>query len=156
MKPDPAADQAALTGLICRYADLIDSGDFEGIADLFAHAVIRSGPNSFSGRDQLLPLWRDLVRTYGDGRTLTKHLITNIVIEVDGDGRTARSRSSATVLQACPPDFPLQVIATSRHLDRFERVDGRWRFTEREDVTDLVGDLSHHTRQPYHSEKSQT
>lgn len=144
-------DLASINALICRYADLIDAGDFEGIAELFAHAVVRSGQHSFEGRDQLVRLWSGLVHTYEEGRTSTKHLISNVVIEVDESGNRARARSSATVLQARPPDFPLQVIATSRHLDQFEKVDGQWRFAERIDVTDLVGDLSRHTRQPYSS-----
>jgi ketosteroid isomerase-like protein len=148
---DLAANHASISALVCRYADLIDAGDFKGIADLFAHAVVRSGPRAFQGRDQLLALWSELVRTYDDGGTLTKHLISNVVVEVDEGGRRAKARSSVTVLQACPPDFPLQVIATSRHFDQFEKADGGWRFTERVDVTDLVGDLSRHTRQPYRS-----
>lgn len=146
-----AADQAEITALICRYADLIDAGDFDGITDLFEHAVVRSGDHAFSGRDTLRGLWADLVHTYEGGRTMTRHLITNIVVEVEEGADSARARSSATVLQAVPPDFPLQVVATSRHLDRFARLDGVWRFVERVDVTDLVGDMTRHTRQPYHS-----
>lgn len=145
-----AGDVQAVTALICRYPDLIDAGDFEAVADLFAHATMRSGDYVFSGRDQLLALWRDLVLTYEDGRTSTKHLVSNVVVEVDADRRTAAARSSVTVLQA-RPEFPLQVIATSRHHDRFEKVDGEWRFAERVDHTDLLGDLSRHTRVPYDS-----
>jgi hypothetical protein len=44
------------------------------------------------------------------------------------------------------PDFPLQIIATNIHRDRFERHDGYWRFVERVDVPGLIGDMSHHTR----------
>jgi hypothetical protein len=38
----------------------------------------------------------------------------------------------------------LQPVAVSLHLDRFERVDGSWRFTERRDRQVLVGELGHH------------
>jgi len=117
-----AADVQEITALICRYPDLIDAGDFEAVADLFAHATMKSGPYEFSGRAQLLALWKDLVQTYEDGRTSTKHLVSNLVVQVDEDRRGASASSSVTVLQA-RPDFPLQVIATSRHHDRFERVD---------------------------------
>lgn len=144
-----ASDLSEINALICRYGDLIDAADFEGIADLFAHATIRSGDRAFRGREQLLELWRDLVITYDDGTTRTKHLISNLVIEVDPGNVGASARSSVTVLQACPPDFPLQVVATSQHRDRFEKVAGDWRFVERVDVTNLVGDLSRHTRQAY-------
>ncbi len=143
-----AADIQEITGLICRYPDLIDAGDFEAVADLFEHATMRSGPYEFSGRPQLLALWRDLVRTYEDGRTATKHLVSNLVVKVAADGQTATASSSVTVLQA-RPDFPLQVIATSRHNDRFEKAGGQWRFVERRDSTDLVGDMSRHTKVAY-------
>jgi len=36
-------------------------------------------------------------------------------------------------------------VASGRYHDRFERVDGIWRFSERDfTMVDLVGDLSHH------------
>jgi len=90
-----------------------------------------------------------LVRTYDGGSTGTKHNVTNLVIEVAADGMTAKAKSYITVLQAHPPEFPLQLIASNRHFDRFERVDGVWRFTERIDVQDLVGDMSHHINGSY-------
>lgn len=145
-----AADVQEITALICRYPDLIDAGDFDAVADLFAHATMRSGTHSFAGRDELLSLWKNLVVTYEGGTTSTKHLVSNVVVQVDDDGVNASASSAVTVLQA-RPDFPLQVIATSRHHDRFEKVDGRWRFTERRDSTDLVGDMSRHTKTAYDS-----
>jgi hypothetical protein len=41
-------------------------------------------------------------------------------------------------------DFPLQPIAASRYHDRFEKVDGTWRFADRVFVSHLIGDLSAH------------
>ena len=73
-------------------------------------------------------------------------MVTNVVVEVDPGGDTASSRSYVTVWQA-RPGFPLQAIASNRHHDRFERVDGEWRFAERRDITDLAGDMSHHLTQ---------
>jgi hypothetical protein len=128
---------------------LIDSGDFDGIGELFAHAVLGSGDNAIRGRDQLVPMLKGLVRTHEGGTTATKHIVTNLVIEVAPDGKTAKAKSYITVMQARPPEFPLQLIASNRHFDRFERVDGEWRFTERVDVQDLVGDMSHHLTGTY-------
>ena len=45
-------------------------------------------------------------------------------------------------------DFPLQPIIAGRYSDRFERVDGVWRFSERIIHPELYGDLSHHLRGP--------
>jgi 3-phenylpropionate/cinnamic acid dioxygenase small subunit len=88
---------------------------------------------------------RDSLIVYDDGAPRTKHLTTNIVIEVDEAAGMAVSRSYFTVLQALP-DFALQPIVSGRYQDRFERSDGQWRFVERRVRTDLVGDVSRHLR----------
>ena len=62
--------------------------------------------------------------------------------------RTAGSglaRSYFVVLQQTP-ELPLQPIVSGRYRDRFERVDGVWRFAERRVRTDHMGDLSAHLR----------
>jgi hypothetical protein len=47
------------------------------------------------------------------------------------------------VLQATS-DLPLQPIVAGRYRDRFERVDGMWRFAEREMNVEQVGDVHEH------------
>jgi uncharacterized protein (TIGR02246 family) len=137
-----ADDRDEIRSLIHAYAHRIDSGDLEGVADLFAHAtIIPVTGQRFSGRDTLRRLW-DGVTLY-DGIPRTHHLITNIEITLDASGDTASSRSYITVVQATPA-LALQMVAAGRHEDRFARVDGAWRFIERRDYPDLGGDLSHH------------
>jgi 3-phenylpropionate/cinnamic acid dioxygenase small subunit len=80
-----------------------------------------------------------------DGTPRTKHVTTNLAIEVDEEGGTARSRSYFTALQALP-DLALQPIVSGRYHDCFERHNGQWRFVERRVRTDLVGDVSRHLR----------
>jgi SnoaL-like domain len=70
-----------------------------------------------------------------------------VTIEITGDGTAATARSYFIALQA-RPDFPLQPIIAGRCNDRFERVDGRWRFADRQIIPDLMGDLSRHLRTP--------
>jgi 3-phenylpropionate/cinnamic acid dioxygenase small subunit len=82
-----------------------------------------------------------------DGTPSTKHVISNVTVDVEDGGDTAAARSYFTVLQA-RPDLPLQPIIAGRYHDRFERVDGAWRFAERLIITDLIGDLSQHLRDP--------
>ena len=86
---------------------------------------------------------RDSLIVYDDGTPRTKHVTTNIVIEVDEEAGTALSRSYFTALQALP-DFSLQPIVSGRYQDRFERSDGQWLFVERRVRTDLVGGVSRH------------
>ncbi|HUH71440.1 MAG TPA: hypothetical protein VLZ05_22695 [Mycobacterium sp.] len=46
-------------------------------------------------------------------------------------------------------EFALQTLVTGRYHDRFERVDGRWRFSFRDlTLIDKVGDVSHHLTHP--------
>jgi hypothetical protein len=68
-----------------------------------------------------------------------------LILEVDEEAGTAAARSYFSVLQQVG-DGPLQAIVAGRYHDRFERVDGAWRFSERRIFVDLTGDLSHHLR----------
>jgi 3-phenylpropionate/cinnamic acid dioxygenase small subunit len=87
----------------------------------------------------------DMLILYDDGTPRTRHLMTNIAIEIDESARTASSRAYVTALQAAPT-LPLQPIVAGTYHDRFAVENGKWRFTERRVVIDLVGDISKHLR----------
>ena len=139
-------DVTAITALIHAYAERIDSGDLDGVAALFEHATWGS-----PGRGEPLRGTTQVRRGYNgviiheDGTPSTKHVISNVTIELDG--AHASARSYFTVLQA-RPDLPLQPIIAGRYHDRFEKVDGQWRFAERMILPDLIGDLSRHMSDP--------
>ena len=138
-----ADDRAAITALIMGYAERIDAGDLAGVADCFAGATYRSAQGGeYRGAAAVRAVLERLVILY-DGVPRTRHLTTNLVIEVAGDAATARSYF--TVLQAAP-GAPLQPIVAGRYQDRFARVDGAWHFADRLIFMDLVGDLSRHLR----------
>lgn len=137
----------AIENLIAAYAELVDDGDFEGVARLLADATFTGGVGLVSGRAAIEKMLRDNVIVYDDGTPRTKHLITNLAIEVDEQAGTAVARSYFTALQAVP-DLSLQPIVSGRYYDRFERCAGQWRFVERRVRTDLVGDVSRHLRRP--------
>ncbi len=145
---DHATARAAVSHLIAEYAERIDTGDFEGMANLFAAATYRAstpgGIVTQAGADAVLAVMRALVITY-DGVPSTKHVTTNIVIDVADDADTATARSYFTVMQA-RPDLPLQPIVAGRYHDAFAASPGGWHFTDRLIFTDLVGDVSHHLR----------
>jgi 3-phenylpropionate/cinnamic acid dioxygenase small subunit len=139
------SSHSAIQNLIATYAELVDDGDFAGVGILLADATFTGAAGSVSGRVAIEKMLRDNLIVYDDGTPRTKHVTTNIVIEVDEEAGTAVSRSYFTALQALP-DFPLQPIVSGRYQDRFERGDGQWRFVERRVRTDLVGDVSRHLR----------
>ncbi|HEY2796218.1 MAG TPA: nuclear transport factor 2 family protein [Micromonosporaceae bacterium] len=138
-----ATAERQIENLISRYAFLVDDGSFAELGVLLDHAEFRLGPATVHGRAEIETLARTAIQTYADGTPRTRHVTTNLIIEVDEAAGTASSRSYFTVLQATD-GFPLQVIASGRYRDRFERHDGAWRFAYREVSTDLVGDVSHH------------
>ena len=134
-----------IAALVHTYAERIDAGDFEGVADLFTHAEVVGGGVARRGRDEVLAMYEESTRRYeDDGTPKTKHVTTNLIVDVDDDGGRAVGRSYFTVLQAVPGALALQPIIAGRYHDEFERVDGTWRFRRREMLVDLVGDLSRH------------
>jgi len=134
----------AITNLLYRYAELIDSGDLAGTAALFASARVKLGEQWLEGAEPMEALWRKTVRIYPCGTPRTKHVITNPIVEIDEDAGTATCRSYYTVIQATD-ELPLQVICAGRYHDGFVREDGVWRFSTRNySLFDLAGDMSAH------------
>jgi len=134
-----------IEALVYRYAELLDAGDLDGVAGLFEHATWRSARANVSGTDAVRRMY-DGVILYDDGTPRTKHVITNLVIEHDDGATEATARSYFTVLQL--KDARLEPVIAGRYHDRFEQVDGTWRFAERIIHPDLHGDLSQHMRGP--------
>jgi hypothetical protein len=133
-----------IENLLYLYQEAMDAGDLPRVAELFAHARLSSDiyDVTWSGATEVEEMYRAFVRMY-DGRPRTTHTTTNPIIEVDEDAGTATCRSVYVVYQQTDV-LPLQPIITGRYRDRFERVDGRWRFTERIFGVDGTGDLSQH------------
>ena len=151
-----AADQ--IRNLIHRYAEAVDGGRFEVLSELFAHATLRfalgSGvpQRSMPGTDAEA-MFRGGIILYADGTPRTRHVTTNTIIEVDETAGRATARSYLTTLQQVP-GHPIEIIATAKYEDTFERADGTWRFSERlirqssmDGVhRDFIGDMTRHTR----------
>ncbi|WP_255326126.1 nuclear transport factor 2 family protein [Williamsia sp. D3] len=78
-----------------------------------------------------------------DGTPRTKHVTTNIHLEIDGG--SAAVRSYFTVIQAVS-GLSLQPIIAGRYRDRFARTADGWQFAERVVTIDLIGDVSGHLR----------
>jgi 3-phenylpropionate/cinnamic acid dioxygenase small subunit len=136
----------AIEHIVYGYAACVDAGDFDGVAELFAHARYKGGgPDDpgVVGSDPVRQILETMVRRYDDGTPRTKHVTTNLIIDADDGQDHATAQSYYTVLQQLD-GFPLQQIIAGRYHDAFERVDGEWRLTERVIFCDLVGDLSRH------------
>ena len=139
-----------IENLIYTYAERIDAGDLDGVAELFAHGRIRGmedGPPEtvFTGTVGVRAMYEMATRLYDDGTPKTKHLTTNVRIDVDDAAGTASSTANYLVTQATP-ELPLQVIVTGHYRDTFHLVDGSWWFDTRTMYVDQIGDTSHHLK----------
>ena len=139
-----------ITNLIYSYAELLDAGDLDAVAELFAHGRIcgvENGPPAtvFSGKAGVRRMHDMATRIYEDGTPKTKHNTSNVALRIDEAQGTARSTSYYCVTQATPA-LPLQVIVTGHYKDTFQRLGGTWWFDTRTMFVDQVGDVSHHLK----------
>ena len=151
--------RAACQKLMHRYAESLDRGDIDSLREIFAHAVLRAEGQddvSWRGGDAAVDMLTAFTVFYDrdeqaidvraqPGTPRTMHVLTNV--DVDVDAGVATARSCYTVSQQLS-DFPLQIIIQGRYRDRFERIDGVWRFAERVYIVSLTGDLSRHQKRP--------
>jgi len=133
----------SIEDLIYSYARCVDAGDFGGVGELFAEATFVIGRDPVVGGEAIKRWLESSVIRYPDGTPRTKHLVTNVSIEIDAIAGTAVSSSYVTVMQAAP-DAPLQTIVVGRYFDEFLRRDSLWMFKKRRLKVDLVGDVSRH------------
>lgn len=145
------SSEAAITNLLFRYAEMVDAGHFEELADeLFAHArfVIAPAPADPVDGPTMAGLIASTTIRYGDGTPRTKHVISNPILSVDEKKGVASCRSYYTVFQQTE-SLPLQAVVCGRYHDSFARIDGQWCFTLRDyTMIDMVGDTSQHLRIP--------
>jgi len=139
--PDSARQ---IENLVYTYAERIDAGDLAGVAELFRHGRIEAAPGVIvEGAEKVRRLYEGSTRLYEDGTPRSRHVTTNVIIEVDDAAGTAAARASYVVFQQTD-ELPLQPIIAGRYRDTFHRVDGEWCFDTRQMVVDLTGDLSRH------------
>jgi len=146
-------DCREIENLIYTYAERIDAGDLQGVAELFRHGCIASPAHGTrtEGYDAVLQMYTHMCRLHEPGGTpLTRHVTTNVIIELGEAPDTAHARACYTVFQATPR-LPLQAIISGRYRDTFVKVDAAWRFDQREMYVDLVGDCSEHLPFPAES-----
>jgi hypothetical protein len=137
-----------ILNLIYTYPDRIDSGDFAGIGELFADAVIEMGDGlQLEGSAEIEQYYVQWTRRYPDDRTPhTRHCITNPIVRIDEAAGSAVARYYITVFQRTEA-FPLQPVWSNKYEDSFRRVNGAWRFVHRRGYDHLPGDISQHLLQ---------
>lgn len=145
----------AISKLIYGYAEALDEGDLRRVARILAHATVRSDGGTFHGASEIEAMYRRFTTFYdASGRKCapevpgatprTRHVTTNLMIDLDPELRTGQARCYFTVFQAIAGVIELQPIVRGAYRDAFECVEGEWRFRERVMITDGVGVIAHH------------
>ena len=139
------ASRREIENILYRYGEYVDLAQFDDLADLFRHGAIRSdrGSGDLRGAD-VATFYRNTNRVHADTGTLrTRHIASNVIIDVDDDSGTANAQSYFVVCQQTM-QLPLQPIVSGRYQDTFHRVDGAWWFDVRMIHVDLIGNMSEH------------
>lgn len=120
-----------ITNLVYRVAEHLDQREPEAAAALFREAQVRLHQDADPlDHVQLLAVWEQQFGPTLPGAPISHHRISNPIVEIDREQRTARCRSSYLLLEHFP-DQPLKTIASGRYLDEFVRENQQWRFASR-------------------------
>lgn len=135
----------AIQRLMNEYCYSVDTGDFDAMAALFEHGsfqFIGDEDSVLTGTKEMRAMLNNV--TLYEGQPNTKHVMSNVQIDVDDNNARAVAQCYITVFQAVPNQFPLQAIFIGCYHDHFERIDSEWRFKQRSISPDLIGDLAFH------------
>ncbi len=128
----------AIRALLLDYGRLLDAGDFAGYAALFAEdGEWVGGLGRFQGRAAIRAMLEDNLAPGPRERLTSLHLMSNEVIEVDGERATARSRWFFIVTGE---DGAPRLLLAGRYEDELVREGGRWLFARRAAYGDIPYD----------------
>ena len=140
-------DHYEIEQLLFKYPEYADTGNFAAVGELFAHCemIVPGQPNyKAPSAEAYTEYYTSWVRLFPDsGTPKTRHVMSNISIAYDGPQDRAKARSYVSVFQRTNK-LPLQPIVVGTYLDKFTKGDGKWRFVERFEDMELIGDCREH------------
>jgi 3-phenylpropionate/cinnamic acid dioxygenase small subunit len=121
-------DKDAIQEVLAEYCFRLDDGHFDDMAALFTpNGTWDTAFGAATGRAAIADLARSLRARAGEPRPRAVHLVTNIVIQLDG--ARAQVRSNWTVVQNSP-EGP-KVGSGGGYADEMVKEHGRWLFDYR-------------------------
>ena len=124
-------DEQAIREVVIRYGEYLDARDYAGYASLFASdGVWTGGFGSATGPAAIQAMLEKNLGKPEPGfiNKSNFHLMTTVVVNVDGD--TAKVRSRYTFFTASPDNRPTPALA-GRYVDEFVRENGQWKIKKR-------------------------
>ena len=124
-------DILAIQKLVADYNHLVDAGDGDAFADLFADGgSLDTGFNVVKGRDEL----RDFAAFVPNMAPGARHLVSNV--SIDGDGTEATTRLYLQMWSTAGGAAESKLVISGRYEDTLRRDGGTWRFVTRTMVPD--------------------
>ena len=130
--PSALEEKDAIREVLAEYCFRLDGGDYDGMAALFAEdGTWDTAFGKATGRSGIAQLARDIRARAGADRPRAIHLVTNIVIALDGDA--AKVRSNWTVVQNSADNAPggPKIGSGGGYADELVKGDGKWLFRYR-------------------------
>jgi uncharacterized protein (TIGR02246 family) len=126
-------DRAEIEQLLLNYGRHLDARDFKAYSQLFARdGVWQGGMGTVQGPTAIQTFMEKAIP--GPNTAHNYHLLSNFVIDVQGDSATAWSRWQFVAPGA---DGRPIVAQAGRYDDELVREDGRWKFKRRVAANDL-------------------
>jgi hypothetical protein len=134
-------DYAEISGLLHLYAELLNTGQFARVGELFAHGRVRvkGNPNVYEGAEEVAEMYRSTTNVPEQGPDSLLY-VTNLQVSVKGLTATAKSYFMAYHQR---PGVILPVVG-GRYEDELAKVGDTWTFADRLMHIDLIGDLGTH------------
>jgi ketosteroid isomerase-like protein len=135
------SDEQEIKNLLFRYAELLNTGDFDAVGALFRDGTVRidGNPNAYSGAEAVAGMYRSTTNVPED-RPDSLLYTTNVQIEITGDRATCHSYFQALHQR----EGAIIVVVGGRYHDQLVKREGQWSFAERLMFVDLLGDLGEH------------
>jgi len=139
MTPTEVADHLAVVAGLHRYAYAIDDRDLDAVRGVFtadAHLDYTASGGPAGARDEVV----DWIGTGIAMLGATQHVVTNELVDLDGDTATSRCYLVNPLLTA--GDDPTVVLLGGEYRDRWRRADDGWRIVDRQHVVTWTRALS--------------
>ena len=118
-------EKEAIREVLAEYCFRLDGGRYADMAALFAEdGTWDTAFGKAKGRAEIAALAFDIRARAGENRPRAIHLVTNIVIALDGE--SAEVRSNWTVVQNSPTGP--KIGSGGGYADQMAKQDGHWRF----------------------------
>jgi 3-phenylpropionate/cinnamic acid dioxygenase small subunit len=135
------ADEEAIRGVLLEYGRSFDERRLQDYANLFAeNGTWGSGDNPVRGPAGVLKMITDttaMIPTAPGARNF--HVMTNMVVDVADDGKTATAWSRYTFYMPAGDGTKPEAFVSGVYDDTLAKIDGTWKFMSRKLTADVAG-----------------